>query len=160
MLLFIGFAIVGLILTIFAFGHDRKNYLVDDPARLGAVIAGIGILLILSIITPARYVSSLGDNAELQAFYDTAENYAYAIDKTSDILTIDGELLEHALVPIYGNIEKTQVGVELAKRIVEYRDEVMKYNKELARVRVLDESPITGIFVATPNQSLKLISIK
>jgi len=115
------------------------------------------MLGVVSVYVPYLWVSRI---ASMEAFQQNVVNYEYAVEETSEILTISGAGNTQAIIPIEGSIEKITVGELTADRIVEYRNVVNEYNETLSLNRNWDYNFWVGILVPSAPESLQFITIK
>jgi len=115
------------------------------------------MLGVVSVYVPYLWVSRI---ASMEAFQQNVVNYEYAVEETSEILTISGAGNTQAIIPIEESIEKITVGELTADRIVEYRNVVNEYNETLSLNRNWDYNFWVGILVPSAPESLQFITIK
>lgn len=106
----------------------------------------------------ACYVGSSVKIGQLDAFANaTLDVYSGAATETTELISLQKDLVEKALIPVEGSVEKFGLGQEAADRLKEMRDEISKYNSEVARLQRMDHTPFVGLFYANAD-SLKLIT--
>jgi len=112
----------------------------NDKIEWGkAGIGLLGIILGLSTFIPVMYLYRLERITEMEAFQNyTISAYETTIDETRNLISVDtcgGTLIE-------GSIEKLEIASDVADRLVELRDEIKQYNKDLAYCSKMNSIPV------------------
>ncbi len=127
------------------------DWLGDDMAF---VVLPTIILVIVMFLGTVQYIGSIGESAELAAYYDANRViYEAAIPETKDAtmnLEPSGAVL--------ADLPHMQEGIEVAKRVQEKRDSLIHYNITLAKRRLLDTHWLVGAFFYNTDLRLEPIS--
>jgi len=156
LLLLLASCLIGLVMSA------RKELKGDREHISNGLLCGIVVSIIALVCTVGIaggvYLARVGAVANMDAFYTVSErNYAFAVNETTELLTLDEEQLTAALID--GSIEKFKLGDSAATRIVEYRDIVNAYNTALYEYRAYDNNFWLGAVYPTPPERLKAIVI-
>lgn len=153
--------ILGLVAVAFCIGLLVWGIIADGDARTVAgaicsIILGL-VVLISSIAVP---ITKQGELQQLVAFYEANSlNYEATIDQTKVMLS-EQRLIEQALIPIEGSIERTDLAKAVSERISEWRNKLTWYNEMLAQFLYFDKNSLIGYYWPTPPDHLKFIIIK
>ena len=127
---------------------------------------GPGLALIFFVCLPIILTSILipiGRAVHLQdmtAFYEAnVRNYGISVDRSEAILS-ENKIIENALIPVDGSVEKLRLADSVVELLKEYRDEAVTYNRDLKRFQYLDKHVWVGYYYPTPPDELKLLVIK
>jgi len=130
--------------------YDKGNWIIGIIS-IGFLFLFIGIPWSISNATSVK---------KLEAFYDASiTNYRVTAEKTVAFLSADDIQFDSGSL-VNGSIEKFKVTDIASQRLAEYRDEVNKFNNDLASYRVLDKNLWVGSIYPTPREDLKYIAIK
>ncbi len=144
------FILIGLISVICAIVFKNKL----------AIIGSLAFIILSVIIPVGIYSSNIGKIADLQAFYNaSATNFQIARDDTASYLSEEKIQSDITLIPIYGSIERTNVGANAATRILEYRNSVNAYNTAFAKYKAYKNSFLYGIAYPEIPSEMKLLII-
>lgn len=146
-MLIIGLFVIFLALIICGIFRLKKLTSSDNDVNWMMVIAGGVFLFGLIVCLAMNYISSTTEIARLGVFKDyNVQNYAMVVSETGAILSAE----EFGAVLIEGSVEKTQVGVELTVRLIEWREAVNSYNNRVATLRASRSSWVLGGVLAVP----------
>ena len=152
-----------LLLALVGFGIwdlVRPKRTLDTDGFLGGALlfgAAIGalVLLVTSLVIP---IGNYGRLAEMEAFYlANSNNYEIAVDETASYLSADAFVDGWYLIE--GSVEKFEYGHHIGDRILEWRDAVVTYNKNLQRFRYWDANLWMGVYYPTAPEQMKLLII-
>jgi hypothetical protein len=169
-----GLFIISLItvgLVIFCFWYGTKD--VKDPPKGqdveldqyhdGYMVAGV-FLTVLSIAGSILFswlnIANVSRVAELEVFMET-NKVVYITTATDTALILSPtDKIDTAIVPIQGSVERIGVGVTTAERLKELRDQVTRYNNDLATMRTLNKNFFIGWLYPNIPDKLKYIAIR
>lgn len=154
MIMLLGFLLTAVLLgwAIYEWAHKDR-----ERQAFGWVFGIlIGVSMLSSCFVP---LANAGRLQEMRAFYQVnADMYAVTITETKAILS-EQRLLIAALIPVEGSIEKLGIGDNAAKRILEWRQAIVRYNIDLEKFRYFDANIWTGVYYPAVPDDLKLLHI-
>ena len=124
----------------------------------GDVGRGFGIVLLITVIIMSSliYIVSMGEIAELDAFYSSTKETYKAIIIESEAIEINIPVDDSTAVSTQG-LTYFQLAPTVSDRIQEFGKEIAKYNSGLFRFRRYNANWFTGGFVAEVPEYLKPI---
>jgi hypothetical protein len=155
-MLIIGLFVIFLALIICGIVGLKKVISSDKDANWIMIVVGGVCLFGLIVCLAENYISSTTEIARLDVFRNyNVQNYAVIVSETEAILSAK----EFSVVLIEGSVEKTQVGIELTARLIEWREAVNTYNNRVATLRACRSSWVLGGVLAIPPVPDDLVSL-
>lgn len=128
--LFLVMLVVGVVGIVKDALKHRHNY----SGWVAMTVLGALFFVVLGLIVVLTYVNNSITIKKLETFRDyNAQNYAVTVSETRAILSERG--FSNAIIE--GSLEKTNVGAEISRLLVEWRDQVNKYNITIASMRAI-----------------------
>jgi heme/copper-type cytochrome/quinol oxidase subunit 1 len=157
-MLIFGLTLVFLAMLIAGFiglRQKKSDYLDHDIDYAMISIGGIFVLILWALVG-FIYVGNTINIKKLQTFKDhNVQNYAVTVSETRILLSEK----EFRNVLVEGSLEKMQVGAEVSKRLVEWRDKVNDYNLNVASIRVIRDLWVLPGFLVMPEIPDDLVPI-
>ena len=121
----------------------------DDDEGIGQLTIGGAFFVVFLLVCIIEPISNGANAARYTNFYDNnSQNYAIAVEETTTLLSI--EEFENQLIA--GSVEKWEQAGYVSERIMEWRDNVNKFNSDIAVYRYYSDHPLIGIlFPKLPN---------
>lgn len=123
----------------------------------------IGVCIFLMILGAVVYIDSIGEVAEMEAFYDnTLSVYEYTVDKSEDITIYAVKDVEREMNTLLntGNLAYFELAKSVNSNLVELRESIRIYNKGLYSYRKYNAFWFTDTFIAEVPDRLKPIKLK
>ncbi len=118
---------------------------------------GIAILITVIIMSSLIYILSMGQIAELDAFYSSTKETYKAIITESEAIEINIPITDDSTAISAQGLTYFQLAFTVSSRIQEFGEEIAKYNSKLFRYRRYNANWFTGGFVAEVPEYLKPI---
>lgn len=155
LLVILGWLVVVIFVGMAIYGHVKD----EEGFQVAGWIVGIVIGLLMLITSIAYPLVNQGRLQEMRAFEGAnAQNYQVAATR-SELILSEQRFIERALIPVEGSIEKMDVGARTVGLLIEWRDEVVRYNDDLARFRYFDGHLLVGFYYPDPGD-LRFIVIE
>lgn len=142
----------------FFVGFFRDGYDITIPCGIL-----IGVCIFLLILGTVVYIDSIGEVAEMEAFYDnTLSVYEYTVDKSEDITIYAIKDVEKEMNTLLntGNLAYFELAKSVNSNLVELRESIRVYNKGLYSYRKYNSFWFTDTFIAEVPDRLKPIKLK
>ena len=150
----IGLIILGVV------GLTRTKTWDDGSGWVVPFVLGILCTFPLLIIIPGYILANGSGVMKWQAFYEAnSRNYEIAVDETASYLSTE-KLIEQALIPIDGSIEKMKLADSVSTRILEWRNAVNRYNNTISSMKYFNRNIFTGVLVPNEVEDMKLLIIQ
>ncbi|KKN02649.1 hypothetical protein LCGC14_1115590 [marine sediment metagenome] len=150
----IGLIILGVV------GLTRTKTWDDGSGWVAPFVLGILCTFPLLIIIPGYIFANGSGLMKWQAFYEAnSRNYEIAVDETASYLSTE-KLIEQALIPIDGSIEKMKLADSVSTRILEWRNAVNRYNNTISSMKYFNRNIFTGVLVPNEVEDMKLLIIQ
>lgn len=137
------------------------RWVVIDDDDIIAGLGSLGILtgvIVFSFIITCSYTGNISRIAEMDAFVET--NKAVYVTTITDTALILSPESANTNIVLQGSVEKVNVGAITAERMKELRDQVTKYNNDIASFRALKNNWFTGWLYPDVPGKLKYIAIR
>jgi len=118
---------------------------------------GIAILITVIIVSSFIYILSMGDIAELDAFYSSTKETYKAIVTESEAIEINIPITDNDSMISAQGLTYFQLAFTVSGRIREFGEEIAKYNSKLFRYQRFNDNWFTGGFIANVPEYLKPI---
>jgi hypothetical protein len=156
------FPILLVVMLVLGIGFSFKCAKGDDAGVLGVIFLGF-ILVLLLILWPIRYISSIGDIADMRAFVDSTKSaYEYTITSTQEVEIKAVSLAEPSAYEILdaGELAYLKLGSQAGERIKEFRSKIEWYNETLERYKRFNAFCLTQGFIANVPPDMMPIILK
>jgi len=121
------------------------------------IIIAIVILTVCFTCFGCCYINSMGEIAELDAFYSSTKETYKAIITESEAIEINIPIMDNSTAVSAQGLAYFQLAFTVSGRIREFGEEIAKYNSGLFRYRRYNANWFTGGFIAEVPEYLKPI---
>ncbi len=137
---------------------QRGDSLDTDGSFL--LVVAIVLLIAVGLTTLFFPIANQTKIQEMTAFYNSnVENYLVAYEEAYTIISKE-KLLQEALIPIEGSIEKSQIADKVVELLITYRDEVNSYNISLQKYTYFHNHLLVGFYYPKPPEELKPLTLR
>ena len=152
------YAIIILGLVILAKWYFKPDY--EDDFWYGLIIILLSFMILIGGLV---YLKTIGEVAEMEAFYDnTLSVYEYTVDKSENINIYAVKDAENEMTTLFnaGNLAYFELAKSVNANLVELRESIKTYNTRLYSYRKYNAFWLTDGFFCNVPEYLKPINIK
>jgi len=137
-----GVGLIALGIVVLIVGSIATGVEKDTPGKKLWIVWLVSTIVLCSVfITGGSYLNQVYRVTEMEAFQShTLSVYEMTIDETRGLISVDAS----SATLVDGSIEKIEIASDVASRIIELRDKVESYNRDLAYIGRMDNIPIIG----------------